>query len=63
MSIKQRVDIGQNYDYWLTGSANVTFKVNQVTGRGGSASFRVNATLDNTAVDVCGRPLNPSLGS
>ncbi|KAK3902260.1 hypothetical protein C8A05DRAFT_34066 [Staphylotrichum tortipilum] len=57
VTIKQRVDIDV-HDYWLVGSANVTFKINTVTGRGGTASFRVNATLDDTAVDVCGRPLN-----
>jgi len=57
VTIKQRVDINV-HDYWLVGSANVTFKINTVTGRGGTASFRVNATLDETAVDVCGRPLN-----
>ena len=56
-TIKQRVDINGR-DYWLVGKTNVDFKTNPITGRGGTASFRVNATLDDEAVDMCGRPLN-----
>ncbi|KAK0640589.1 hypothetical protein B0T16DRAFT_448283 [Cercophora newfieldiana] len=56
--VKQAADIGGR-DVWITGSADVAFKVNTVTGRGGTANgIRVNATFDNGAVDVCGRPLN-----
>ncbi|XXG99593.1 hypothetical protein Hte_005933 [Hypoxylon texense] len=49
---------GRWQGYWLTGTANFTLKVNPVTGRGGTGSVRVNATLDEGAVDACGRQLN-----
>ncbi len=46
------------WSYYVVGSGNFTWDINKVTGRGGTASLRVNTTLDNSAVDVCGRPLN-----
>ncbi|KAK4216746.1 hypothetical protein QBC37DRAFT_397325 [Rhypophila decipiens] len=56
-TLKQRVTVG-NRDYWVAGTATPTFKVISANGRGGAASFQVNATLDDGAVDACGRPLN-----
>ncbi|KAM7188417.1 hypothetical protein V8F33_010668 [Rhypophila sp. PSN 637] len=56
-TLKQRVTIG-NREYWVAGSATPTFKVISANGRGGATSFRANATLDDGAVDTCGRPLN-----
>jgi hypothetical protein len=44
--------------YQLVGSNNVTFEINKVTGRGWWASLRINATLDSSAVIVCGRPMD-----
>jgi hypothetical protein len=49
---------GRWQEYWLSGVANFTVNVNPVTGRGWTASAQVKATLDDTALDVCGRPLN-----
>ncbi|KAM7184809.1 hypothetical protein V8F20_012054 [Naviculisporaceae sp. PSN 640] len=43
--LKQRVVIG-NKQYWIVGKATPNFRVISANGRGGTASFRANATLD-----------------
>ena len=55
VSLKQVINIAGEY-HGVTGCANFVYKVNTVTGRGGTASLRVDATLDNTpAAESCRR--------